>query len=131
MPHDGLPEILGRIAQQNFFDGLKLNNLLTREEWANILGIHRDTLRRWERSIIEKVTPIQSNYFGNERRMRAPYLDDYQRFIIALIYVFKGGLDRKSKSHKKTIDFLKMNFTNLKREQFEQWRNDVHNRAVA
>ncbi len=122
MSHEDLPAILNRITQESFSDGLKMDNLLTRKEWANILGIHRYTLGRWEKDIIEEVNPIKSAYFGNERRMRSPYLDAYQRFIIALIFVAKGGLDRKNKPHKIAINFLKMNFSTLKREHFEQWR---------
>lgn len=131
MQHDNLPALLDRMTQESFFDSFTVDSLLTREEWGNVLGIHRYTVGQWEKNIIENVKPIKSAYFGDIRRMRANYLDPYQRFIIALIYVVKGGLDRRGKTHQYAIDFLKMNFTNLKREHFEQWRKDVNTRAVA
>lgn len=128
--HD-LSTLLDKISKESFFDSFTIDNLLTREEWGNVIGIHRYTLGRWEKLIIENVKPIKTAYFGETRRMRANYLDAYQRFIIALIYVLKGGLDRRGKSHQHVIDFLKMNFTKLKREHFEQWRKDVNTRTVA
>lgn len=122
MTHADLPDILQSIKQEKFMDGFKLDNLLTREQWSNVLGISRETIRRWELHIIQNVSPIRSEYF-NIHRMRSPYLDAYQRFLLTLIYVVKGGLEKRSLPHKTAIDFLKINFINLKREYFEQWRN--------
>ncbi|MBW4677690.1 MAG: hypothetical protein KME52_27930 [Desmonostoc geniculatum HA4340-LM1] len=123
MEQTNLPMILEKIKRESFFSGFMFDNLLTREEWANVLGIHRQSVRRWEKEIINKVAPIQSNYY-TVSRMRSPYLDAYQRFVLALIYVVKGGLDRLNKPHAFAVDFLKLNFTSLKREQFEQWRKN-------
>lgn len=118
-----LVSILDKIASNRIFEGLKHENLLTREEWGDVLGICRRSVGRWEQEIISNVRPISNDYF-TVKRMRAPYLDPYQRFILALIYIVKGGLDNRNKPHQTAIDFLKVNFMNLKREQFEQWRKN-------
>lgn len=123
MPPSELATILDRIRSERIFDGLKFETLLTREEWGNVLGIHRNTIPRWEQKIIGKVAPISNNYF-TVCRMRSPYLDPYQRFILSVIYVVKGGLEHKNKPHKDVVNFLKVNFMNLKREQFECWRDN-------
>lgn len=121
-PPSELATILEKIKNHPIFDGLKYENLLSREEWGDVIGIHRNTIPRWEQQIINEVAPIKNNYF-TANRMRSPYLDPYQRFILAVIYVAKGGLDHKNKPHKTAVDFLKINFMNLKREQFEKWRD--------
>ncbi|MBN3993847.1 MAG: hypothetical protein HWQ36_26035 [Nostoc sp. NMS2] len=121
MENSSLLIVLETIKQENTFkDGL-LDNLLTRGEWAEVLGIHRMTIMRWESEIIQSVSPIKNAYFGDSRSMRSNCLDNYQRFILACLFVVKGGLENCSKPNKEGIKFLKINFSQLKREQFEEW----------
>lgn len=70
--HLTLAVALDQLNQDVFLDGLRLDNLLTREQWSNTLGIHRSTMHRWESEIIDKVSPIKATYFSI-KRMRAPY----------------------------------------------------------
>ncbi len=121
MHHVELADILSEIHSHKFFENLKHSILLTREEWSGVIGIHRNTVSRWEQNIIQKVTPVRNDYFHNS--MRGNYLDSYQRFILIVIFIVKGGLENKNSFHADTINFLKTNFDNLQRKHFEEWIN--------
>ncbi|ALF52214.1 hypothetical protein ACX27_04080 [Nostoc piscinale CENA21] len=109
-----------------FLKNAFLDNYLTRQEWGKLIGINRKTIARWETEIIQQVPPVKAQYFPLDRSIRAHYLDNYQRFLIACILVAKGGLERRSRSYESVIKFLKVNFSDLKRENFEQWvKNNV------
>ncbi len=56
----------------------------TRDEWGKELGIDRQTIRRWEANIISKLFLL--GYYDKPGKSR---LDDYQRFILSLIWVLK------------------------------------------
>ncbi|MBD2254634.1 hypothetical protein [Nostoc parmelioides] len=123
MQHD-LAEVLDHLSKdRRFFNGFE-DNLLTRTEWSYVLGIDRTTLWRWEKDIIYKVAPIKTAYLSTDRGARTHYLDAYQRFLLTCIFIFKGYVAQGMKTNKQAITFLKINFNQLKREQFEAWRKD-------
>ncbi|MBD2492612.1 hypothetical protein [Aulosira sp. FACHB-615] len=121
MVSSSLPIVLETIQEERIFKNAFLDNALTRQEWANVIGINRKTILRWETEIIQSVPPVKAQYFPPDRSIRAQYLDNYQRFLLACILVAKGGLEKRSRSYDSVIKFLKINFNNLKRENFEQW----------
>ena len=57
---------------------------VTRDFWANQLNIDRKTIQRWEENIINKLFVL--SYYQQERKSR---LDNYQRFILSIIWVLK------------------------------------------
>lgn len=124
MTSASLATVLETVETDFIFDGFIIDNTLSREGWAKILGITRQSILVWEKDIINQVPPLADSYLPPERR-RANYLDAYQRFLIAVIFAFKGGLTRGKRSHKLTINFLKKNFSKLNRDSFETWRNNV------
>lgn len=100
-----------------------LDNLLSRTQWANFLGFHRSTLWRWEEQIISKIPPLKSSYYENHRGVRSNYLDGYQRFLLAIIYLLKGeSVEKGIKNNAQVVKFLKRNFMHLRRKEFEKWK---------
>lgn len=74
--------LLSQLKEFSRFRSCELE--LTRESWAKELGIDVVTVRRWERNIIRKLFLL--GYFKEGRKNR---LDEYQRFILSLIWVLK------------------------------------------
>lgn len=100
-----------------------LDNYLSREEWANLLGFHRSTLWRWEVQIINQVLPLRFSYYEKCQGVRSNYLDGYQRFLLAVIYLLKGeSLEKGVKNNIEVKEFLKRNFMHLRRKDFEKWK---------
>lgn len=126
MENASLKIVLETIKDENTLKDGFLDNLLTREQWGKVLGVHRMTIMRWESEIIQSVAPIKTAYFGDSRSMRSNLLDNYQRFILTCLFVVKGGLENRSRPNKEGIRFLKINFSQLKREQFEEWVKYVY-----
>jgi hypothetical protein len=100
-------------------------HFLSREQWAECLGIGRTTIWRWEQNIIRLVVAVLSEYqTGHD------YLDGYQRFILAAIYALKNGYveEGKKMSNDEVKAYLRSKRSELTRDQFENWRikNGVH-----
>lgn len=93
--------------------------LLTREQWADHLGVTRVTLLSWEKHIIIDIPFLSQDYFQDWRRRR--YLDNYQRFILTLIFYIKQ-LDQPlgKSSHKSVKNFLRLQSKVIKRQIFDQ-----------
>lgn len=93
--------------------------LLTREQWADHLGVTRVTLLGWEKHIIIDIPFLSQDYFQDWRRRR--YLDNYQRFILTLIFYIKQ-LDHPlgKSSHKSVKNFLRLQSKVIKRQIFDQ-----------
>lgn len=93
--------------------------LLTREQWAAHLGVTRVTLLSWEKNLIAEIPFLAQDYFVDLRRRR--YLDNYQRFVLALIfYVKQLDYPLGRSSHKSTKTFLRLQSKVIKRHVFEQ-----------
>lgn len=93
--------------------------LLTREQWADHLNVTRVTLLSWEKNIIYEIPFLSQDYFQDWRRRR--YLDNYQRFILTLIFYVKQ-LDHPlgKSSHKSVKNFLRLQSKVIKRQIFNQ-----------
>lgn len=93
--------------------------LLTREQWADHLNVTRVTLLSWEKNIIYEIPFLSQDYFQDWRRRR--YLDNYQRFILTLIFYVKQ-LDHPlgKSSHKSVKNFLRLQSKVIKRQIFDQ-----------
>lgn len=94
---------------------------LSREQWANCLGVGRTTIWRWERNIIRLVVSILQEYqTGND------YLDGYQRFILAAIYALKNGYveEGRKMSNEEVKSYLRKKRGELTRIKFENWRTE-------
>ncbi|MBW4598971.1 MAG: hypothetical protein KME29_04985 [Calothrix sp. FI2-JRJ7] len=90
----------------------------SREEWALVLGRDRTSIWRWESGIIRLVFPILKEY------QKSKFLDNYQRFILAIIHALKKGwCDGKKRDNQETKDWLKKQAPNLTREKFNNWIN--------
>jgi hypothetical protein len=125
MMHTDLPAVLEKLKQSPKIKDAFLDNLLTREEWVSILGFHRTTLWRWEEDIINKIPPLKTSYYESERGLRSNYLDPYQRFLSAVIFLLKDESIKKGvKNNSQVIQFLKFNFMHLRRKNFEQWQEN-------
>ncbi|GIW59492.1 MAG: hypothetical protein KatS3mg087_0558 [Patescibacteria group bacterium] len=99
--------------------GIFSENLLTREEFARLLGINRKTMYRWEVKLIFKVSPLAIAYL-NKDSPRSLYLDNFQRFVIALIFCLRNSPSYGYDTNQ-ILRFLRLNFMQLKREQFNNW----------
>ncbi len=69
------------------------DELMSKEEWAEILRINRNTLRDWEEKIVKARSPIKL-FFYKGRAGRYKY-DAYQRFITLVIYTLKQKKTQK------------------------------------
>jgi hypothetical protein len=119
------PEILQYMKQDSKIRDAFLDNLLSREQWADFLGFHRTTLWRWEEKIINEIPPLRFSYHENCRGIRSNYLDAYQRFLLAIIYLLKGEeVEKGIKNNIEVKEFLKRNFMHLRRKDFEQWKEN-------
>ena len=88
----------------------------TRVDWCKILHCDRETIRRWENQVVRLVIPILIDY------RKGRFLDNYQRYILALIYAHSNGLvDGKKRVYTEIKDWLKSNASILTREQFNNW----------
>jgi hypothetical protein len=133
MMHTDLPAVLEKLRQSPKIKDAFLDNLLTREEWVSILGFHRTTLWRWEEDIINKIPPLKASYYETQRGIRSNYLDAYQRFLSAVIFLLKDESIKKGvRNNIQVIQFLKFNFMHLRRTNFEQWQenNNVYQSTV-
>lgn len=99
-------------------------NLLTRKEFASLLGISRKTLFRWERNIVFKVSPVSTAYLSG-LTPRSLYLDNFQRFVLSLIFCLRNS-SSFGYSTEDVIRFLRLNFMQLKREQFNSWIQSIN-----
>jgi hypothetical protein len=119
------PDILIYMKQDFQIRDAFLDNLLSREDWANFLGFHRTTLWRWEEQIINEIPPLKHSYYEKYRGARSNYLDSYQRFLSAVIYLLKGGeVEKGIKNNAQVREFLKSNFMHLRRKDFEKWKEN-------
>ncbi|MBD2441380.1 hypothetical protein [Nostoc sp. FACHB-110] len=116
-----MPVILETIKENSRFWQALFDNLLSRKELANILGVNRTSIWRWERNIIDKIHPIKQRYYLNSR---SPYLDAYQRFLLIIIFIIKQEIDESLLKNSEPKRFLKLNFQELTRENFELWRKE-------
>ncbi|MBD2535438.1 hypothetical protein H6G97_41005 [Nostoc flagelliforme FACHB-838] len=125
MMQTDLPTVLENLKQSPKIRDAFLDNLLTRTEWVSTLGVNRTTLWRWESEIINKIPPLKTSYYESERGVRSNYLDPYQRFLSAVIYLLKDESIKKGvKNNSQVIQFLKFNFMHLRRSNFEQWQEN-------
>ena len=101
------------------------NNLLTQEETAKLLGICRTTVWRWETNVIKTSPVIVNEYFTLETKViRRTYLDNYQRFILWLILMFKSGESGYIPiTYEGVSRVLSLGFKHTKRKNFEDWIN--------
>jgi len=77
---------------------------ISREVWAMMLGVNRNTLRRWEDEVIKKKIPLKLYFY--KRKGRYGY-DAYQRFITLLIYILKNQVDRlRPLTNSEIVDFF-------------------------
>jgi hypothetical protein len=92
----------------------------TREQFAQRFNIGRTTVWRWEDSIIRLVFPLAQEYQGG---LHHPFLDSYQRFILAIVFLLKNGLlvEGKYMTYDEIKDYLKNKQQNLTREKFTNW----------
>lgn len=91
--------------------------LLTKTEWGKCLGITRRTIFRWEQEIIKLVFIIFKEY----KKPKRNYLDNYQRFILLVIFA-------KKQERLKDIEiksWLRQNGQQLSRENFMAWHDRV------
>lgn len=82
------------------------DEIISRETWANVLGINRNTLRRWEEEIIKKRSPVKAYFYRNRKNQKG--YDAYQRFLTLVIYQVKqtrpNGIAKAT--NKDVIDFF-------------------------
>ena len=116
-------KIQERVKGRDFFWLMFGENLLTQEETAKLLGISRVTLWRWETNIIKTSPVIVNEYFSLEMKViRRIYLDNYQRFILWLIWMFKTGDSGYIPITNEGVSrVLSLGFKHTKRENFENW----------
>lgn len=116
----GIEPILEKIKGSPTIGLIKDSSLLlTREQWADHLGVTRVTLLGWEKNLIAEIPFLSQDYFIDWRRRR--YLDNYQRFILALIfYVKQLDYPLGRSSHKSTKMFLRLQSKVIKRQVFDQ-----------
>lgn len=87
---------------KRFFDG----QLVSREQWGFVLGIHRVTIYRWEKEIIEPDSKL-SLLFYKSKNNKSDGLDGYQRFFIAFILLLKAGLvTNRQMTNKEITNYL-------------------------
>jgi hypothetical protein len=112
-------------VQHEYFQILESKNLLSahfqpfyqsRKDWAVILRCDRTSIWRWEREIIRLVFPLLKEY------RKSKFLDNYQRFILALIHAQRQGwCDGKKREYDEIKDWLKQSHAYLTRQQFNNW----------
>lgn len=101
-------------------DLLKDNTLLlTRDQWANHLGVSRVTVLHWEKAIVAEIPFLEADYYQVQKRGR--YLDNYQRFILAFIVLVKSSEHPLARSSNKSVKaFIRINANILKRKVFQE-----------
>ncbi len=104
------------LESKNLFSGHFQPFYQSRKEWGLILGCDRTSIWRWEQEIIRLAFPILREY------RKSIFLDNYQRFILALIHAQRQGwLDGKKREYCEIKNWLKLQHPHLTREQFNNW----------
>jgi hypothetical protein len=112
--------VLERLKNSPTMDLIKDESLLlTRDQWADHLGVSRVTVFTWEKDIVTDIPFLEADYYQRQKRGR--YLDNYQRFILALILFAKSSEHPLSRSSNKSVKtFIRLNFNVLKRKIFDE-----------
>jgi hypothetical protein len=115
--------------EQNVFAILEAKGLLkaqfepffmARGEWAIALQCSRTSFWVYEQKIIRLVFPVLKEY------QKSDFLDNYQRFVLAVIYAkSQGWLDGKRWGYADIKKWLMRSHTQLTREQFNNWINNA------
>jgi hypothetical protein len=92
--HGSLLSQLKSFSQMNF-----QRIYTTRFFWAKELNVSEKTIQRWETEIIDNLFLL-----GYKQPKRKNLLDDYQRFILSLIWVLKT---QRKMTYQQIIEFMK------------------------
>lgn len=110
--------VWSKLKNTTFFDLLIHNVVTSREHWAVLLKIDRNTIRNWEHNIIKQIPCLYNDYFQDNPR--SSNIDHYQRFLIALITCIKEYEGFKKGSDKTVVSLLRKNSKDVRRSVFEE-----------
>jgi hypothetical protein len=94
------------------------DDLISKKEWASVLGVDRKSLQRWESQIILVCDSYRGRYFYGESR--GCMLDGYRKFLLSLI----AELKKLKKNNEQVVQYLNQNEAILTRRNFTNWRKD-------
>ncbi|MBW4666522.1 MAG: hypothetical protein KME60_03500 [Cyanomargarita calcarea GSE-NOS-MK-12-04C] len=100
-------------------------NLMDKTTFANLLGINRRTLGRWEGGIVNKIARLRYYYYSNGSitlPKKPPLLDGYRRLVLSAIAY-------RRMSQNKPLELILEEFKTfstdvLSREAYETWANN-------